>query len=97
MLYCKHPWLPNLTLLIELHRHITQVLDETGTRKKKGKSTIVSTPYCGNTHWNENPMKHLPSTLNTPLLLQVTGCRVEVQGGEAEREVNKNRIDWLAV
>jgi hypothetical protein len=42
-------------------------------------------------------MKHLPSTLNTLLLLQVTGCRVEVQGGEAEREVNKNRIDWLAV
>jgi hypothetical protein len=42
-------------------------------------------------------MKHLASTLNTPLLRQVTGCRVEVQGGEGELEVNKNRIDWLAV
>jgi hypothetical protein len=89
MLYCQHPWLPNLTLLIELHRHITQVLDERLAPEKKEKSPIVSTPYCGNTHWNENLMKHLPSTLNTPLLLQVTGCRAEVQGGEAEREVSK--------
>jgi len=72
-------------VLIELHRHITQVLDERLAPGKKEKST----PYCGNTHWNENPMKHIPSTLNTPLLLQVTGCRAEVQGGEAEPEVSK--------
>ncbi len=88
MLYCQHPWLPNLTQLIELHGHITQVLDGRLAPEKKEKSPIVSTPYCGNTHWNENPRKHLPSTLDTPLL-QVTGCRAEVQGGEAEREVSK--------
>jgi hypothetical protein len=97
MLYCQHPWLPNLTLLVELHRHTTQILDERLAPEKKEKSTTVSTPYCGNTHWNENPMKHLPSTLNAPLLLQVTGCRPEVQGVEAEPEVSKNRIDCLAV
>ncbi len=89
MLYCQHPCLPNLTVLIELHRHITHVLDERLAPEKKEKSTIGRTPYCGNTHWNENPMKSIPSTLNTPLLLQVTGCRAEVQGGEAEREVSK--------
>ncbi len=89
MLYCQHPWLPNLKLLIELHRHTTQVVDERLAPEKKEKSTIVSTPYCGNTHWNENAMKRFPSTLNTPLLLQVTGRRAEVQGGEAEREVSK--------
>jgi SRSO17 transposase len=66
---------------------MTQVLDERLARKKKEKSTIVSSPYCGNTPWNENPRKQLPSTLNSPLLLQVTGWRAEVQGGEAEREV----------
>jgi hypothetical protein len=87
MLYGQHPWLPNLTLVIELNRHIAQVLDERLTPEKKDKSPIVIHPYCGNTHWNENPMKQLPSTLNTPVLLQVTGCRAEVQGGEAEREV----------
>jgi hypothetical protein len=96
MLYCQHPWLPNLRQLIELHRHITQVLDERPAPEKEEESTLVSTPYCGNTHWNENPMKHLPSTLNTPLLLQVTGCRAEVQGGEAEREVSKTeKTAWL--
>jgi len=33
----QYPWLPNLTLLIELHRHITQVLDERLAPEKKRK------------------------------------------------------------
>ncbi len=89
MLYCQRPCLPNLTLLIELHRHITHVLDERLAPDKNEKSTIVSTPYCGNTHWNENPMNRIPSTLNTPLLLQMTECRADVQGGEGEPDVSK--------
>jgi hypothetical protein len=37
MLYCQHPWLPNLRQLIELHRHITQALEERLAPEKKKK------------------------------------------------------------
>jgi hypothetical protein len=89
MLYCRQPWLPNLTLLIELDRHTTQVLNERLAPEKKWKKS-----YSKNSVLRKHSLEwefHQALSVNTEHSTPTSGDRTQswIQGGEAEREVSQ--------